>query len=193
MDLEWLACIKDVVRDYTIGKGKYNSTKYSKAYFTWNNMNRRTSINSDYKNWRRYKDCSVVDEWHNFQNFAEWYNKNYYEIPGHKMELDKDILVKGNKIYSPQTCCFVTHELNSLFTSNSINRGSLPIGVQRCHDKFKAYCNGNLGTFDTPEEAFQAYKEAKEKRIRKVAEEYKGLIDERVYQAMICWTVEIGD
>lgn len=51
-----------------------------------------------------YRGCSVCDEWLNFQNFGEWYDENYYEVPNEVMDLDKDILHKGNKIYSPDNC-----------------------------------------------------------------------------------------
>lgn len=62
-----------------------------------------------------YKGCSVCDEWLNYQNFAKWYDDNYYEIKGEIMCLDKDILVKGNKIYSPENCVFVPNYINVLF------------------------------------------------------------------------------
>lgn len=63
-----------------------------------------------------YINCKVCDEWLNFQNFSEWFKNNYYEVEGQRMELDKDILNKGNKIYSPNTCIFVPHNINNLFT-----------------------------------------------------------------------------
>ena len=66
-------------------------------------------------------DCSVYEGWHNFQNFAKWYEDNYYEIEEEQMHLDKDILVKGNKVYSPDTCVFVPETINGLFVkSNAI-------------------------------------------------------------------------
>ena len=71
----------------------------------------------------------MTDEWLNFQNFAEWYEKNYYEIPGEIMCLDKDILIKRNKTYSPETCVFVSNRINNLFVKNDYNRGEYPIGV----------------------------------------------------------------
>ena len=124
-------------------------------------------------------------------------NLQYFKEGWH---LDKDILIKGNKIYSPKTCCFVPREINNLLISRRNGRGDLPIGVTKDKklEKFIAQVSINkkqvrLGTFGTPEEAFQAYKTAKENYIKQKAEEWKGLIDPRVYQAMYEYQVEITD
>lgn len=140
-----------------------------------------------------YKDVEVCEEWKCFQNFAQWYEENYIE----GFQLDKDILVKGNKIYSPETCCFVPMEINMLFTKGNSRICSVreyPIGVSFKKGKYisnmyKKY----LGIFDTVNEAFQAYKIAKEARIKEVAEIWKGKIEENVYQALINYQVEITD
>ena len=100
--------------------------------------------------------------------------------------LDKDILVKGNKIYSPETCCFVPKGINLLFGKNNAKRGNYPIGVCKFKNKFQATINIkgktiSLGHFDTPEEAFEAYKTAKEAYIKEVADEWKDRIEEDVY------------
>lgn len=118
-----------------------------------------------------YIECSVSDLWHNFQNFGDWFENNY--VKG--WHLDKDILVKGNKIYSPETCAFVPQEINMLFTKRDSKRGEYPIGVSKIKKRYasKIRKNGiltNMGTFNTPEEAFQAYKTAKESHIKEVAD-----------------------
>jgi len=137
----------------------------------------------------RYKTCSVDKRWHNFQNFAAWFEKNYVE----GFHLDKDILVKGNKIYSPETCCFVPQEVNTLFTKSNSIRGDYPIGVQYNKD-YKKYCASiDKKYYNTPEEAFQAYKTAKEAYIKEVADKWRGQITEEVYQAMYNYQVEITD
>ena len=76
-----------------------------------------------------YEDCKVYEELLNFQNFAKWDSENYYEIEGETMCLDKDILVKHNKIYSPETCVYVPNTINVLFTKSDKIRGNTPIGV----------------------------------------------------------------
>ena len=141
-----------------------------------------------------YIGCLVDEEWHNFQNFAEWFEDNYVE----GWHLDKDILIKGNKIYSPETCCFVPLEINSLFTKSDKIRGEYPIGVSKKDKKYQANVNKNsgfifLGAFNTPEEAFQVYKTAKEDYIKEVADKWRGQITEQVYQAMYSYQVEITD
>ena len=143
-----------------------------------------------------YKDVTVCEEWHNFQTFAKWFEDNWKS----HMEgwaLEKDILVKGNKIYSPDTCCFVPSEINNLFITNKYKRGDYPIGVRKKVNGFKARIYKDkeihLGYFNTPEEAFQAYKVAKEEYIKEIADKWKDKIDPRVYQAMYNYKVEITD
>ena len=111
-----------------LGAGKYKTrenNKKTKVYILWSDLLRRCYCVEN-KN-ITYKDCSVCDEWHNFQNFAQWYEDNYYEIEGQCMALDKDILYKGNKIYSPNTCVFVPRKINNLFTKRQNQRGDSKI------------------------------------------------------------------
>ena len=128
--------------------------------------------------------------------------KNYYEIPNENMQLDKDILIKDNKIYSPKTCIFVPQRINKLFTKRQNDRGLCPIGVtERKNNKYKKFesrCSiGNgkrisLGYFYTKEEAFKAYKEYKEKYIRQIADEYKSKypnFPQKLYDAMYNYQV----
>jgi hypothetical protein len=145
-----------------------------------------------------YKNCKVCKEWNDYQEFAEWYYSHYYELENEIMNLDKDILKKGNKIYSPKTCVFVPQRINSLFVKSNKIRGELPIGVTKHGNKFRAMLNKDnklihLGLYDTVEEAFHAYKHAKEQYIKEVAEEYKGKIDNRLYDALMNYEVEITD
>ena len=122
------------------------------------------------------------------------------------MQLDKDILNKGNKIYSPETCVFVPQRINNLFTKSNKIRGGYPIGVNYsqncnclcvrcsilCEDKKK---NKHLGYFslDEPFKAFSTYKNFKENYIKKVADEYKELIPQKLYEALYKYEVEIND
>ena len=146
-----------------------------------------------------YKGCRVCKEWWNFQVFAEWYYSHFYELENKMMSLDKDIIKKGNKVYSPNTCVFVPHSINTLFVKSNKVRGEYYIGVYKNGNKFEAQLSkGNgkqipLGLYDTPEEAFLTYKQAKEAYIKEVAEEYKGKIDPRAYEALMKYEVEITD
>ena len=190
-----------------LGEGEYNSYEngeIAKCYKVWNSMLQRC-YDSKYK--RReptYKECTVCNKWHNFQNFAKWCNDNYYEIEDEVISLDKDILSKGNKIYSPETCVFVPQNINSLFIKSNKSRGGLPIGVyyNKQNRKYISACNfgdgqKHLGCYNTPQEAFQVYKEYKEKYIKEVIDSYEGIIPEPHYSklknAIYNYKVEIND
>lgn len=176
------------------GLGNYSKTTHPKIYQTWQNMLARCYNDKYQEKFLTYIGCSVIDYWHNFQVFAKWYENNYVE----DWQLDKDILIKGNKIYSPETCVFVPQEVNKLFVKSNAIRGEYPIGVYKVGDKFIARLNINgkhthIGTFNTPQEAFKAFKTAKENQIKCVANEWKDKITKQTYQALINYTVEITD
>ena len=114
------------------------------------------------------------------------------------MNLDKDILIKNNKIYSPETCVFVPHDINSLFTKANTKRGKYPIGVHFKRNKYHVQIQKykqviHLGTYDTSEEAFTVYKIAKENYIKEIADKYKDLIPKKLYDAMYEYEVEWED
>lgn len=182
-----------------IGEGLYKSVK-SDVYNRWNHLFTRCYNEKYIDKFPTYKDVTVCEEWHNFQNFAKWYEENYYEVDGEKMCLDKDILVKGNKVYSPDTCVFVPEKINNLFIKSNSSRGECPIGVSY-HKTKKKYSSGfrvknkliHLGYFINKTEAFNEYKKAKEKYIKQVADEYKDRIPKRLYDALYRYEVEITD
>lgn len=186
-----------------LGEGRYNASinrKSTKCYDTWQGMLTRCYDSKFIQKYPTYERCRVHESWHNFQVFGKWYYDNFYQIEGQRMELDKDILCKGNKIYSPNTCVFVPQNINKLFTKRDNDRGNCPVGVyyDKSRGKYKAYCNVNgqqkhLGRYKTPEEAFQVYKKFKEKYIKEVAEEYKNEIPSKLYKALMRYEVEIDD
>lgn len=181
-----------------IGIGKYRQKDNKKCYTTWDNIICR-GYSKEYKTkYSTYEKCSVCEEWHNYQNFAEWFCKNYYEIAQERMEIDKDILVKNNKIYSPDTCVFVPRRINSLLIKNDKVRGKYPIGVDFHNKKFRARCmtlNGSiyLGHFNTEIEAFEKYKKFKEEYIKQVADLYKNVIPKKLYLALYNYQIEMED
>ena len=187
-----------------IGVGKFKTCdgngKPTKCHKVWLDMLMRCYSSKYQEKQPTYKGCTVCQEWWNFQVFAEWYYEHYYEFGNNeRMELDKDILNKGNKVYSPNNCVFVPQCINKLFIKSNKRRGEYPIGVNKHGNKFQAHlCKGNrkqihLCTCDTPEEAFQVYKHAKEQYIKEVANEYKLYIPQKLYDAMIAYEVEIDD
>lgn len=184
-----------------IGVGEYKSVinrKITKPYKTWNHIMERCYSEEYHSKYETYKGCEICEQWHNFQNFAEWYNENYYEVEGERMELDKDILCKGNKVYSPDNCVFVPQGVNSLFIRANKLRGDLPIGVTRNRGRlmvsFSKYGKQQvIYGFNNPIEAFNTYKRHKEQYIKEVAECYKPHIPTRLYEAMLRYEVEITD
>ncbi len=110
-----LGTIKDKLRPSVFGVGylgvgvhiSHIKIKPTMQYIAWQGMLRRCYDSKYQAKKPTYKDCSVVKEWHNFQNFAEWYEKNY-PTDSKQYQLDKDKLIKGNKVYNPDACCFLT-------------------------------------------------------------------------------------
>ena len=179
-------------------KSKDENGKETKCYKTWKSMMERCYYHKYKEKHQTYENCTVCHEWHNFQVYAKYHNENYYEVGDEKMTLDKDILHKGNKVYSPNTCVFVPSSINTLFIKCDKVRGDLPIGVSKNGTKFRVRLSKDnericLGTYDTVEQAFLAYKIAKEQYIKEVAEEYKDKIDPRAYEAMMNYEVDIND
>ena len=145
-----------------------------------------------------YVGCTVSDSFKYFPHFKDWCsNQIGFDVKG--FALDKDILVKGNKLYSEETCCFVPQELNNLLTYKKATNNGLPISVsEKKSGKFgvsfrKNSVTQNLGVFDTVEEAFYTYKQAKEDYIKVVANRWRDQIDPRVYDALMSYTVEITE
>lgn len=169
-----------------------------KVYKVWQDMLERCYSAKYQERVVAYRGCTVDPRWHDYQVFAEWYTtQDHY---AEKLQLDKDILFEGNRVYGPDTCCLVPQRINSLTTrKNSSVRGDLPVGVSRqpvggnYMAKFRR--EGKqvyLGTFKTPEEAFYAYKAAKEAYIIEVVAQYPDL-PEKVKEALLAYRVLITD
>ena len=190
-----------------VGEGEYKTSenkKPTKVYDTWKGMLRRCYDKKYHKKEPTYIDCETYKSWLNFQNFGKWFDKNYYEIEGEKMCLDKDILIKHNKIYSPKTCVFVPQTINSLFTKRDNDRGESCIGTTPVNGKYVVQCslinpetgkskNEYLGYYETQEKGFEIYKYYKERNIKQVADYFKRQIPSELYNAMYRYEVEITD
>lgn len=177
----------------------------TKEYKTWIQMLRRCFSEKEKNRKPTYKDISCCNEWLLYENFYEWLHSQpnfdkWYN--GNRWAIDKDILIKGNKIYSPNTCCLVPHNVNALFLKHDAARGGLPLGLTKHGKNIQVWCNNPfngkcepLGTYSTIEEAFKVYKLHKEDIIRQVAEiEYmNNNITKQCYNAMLNYKVEITD
>jgi hypothetical protein len=177
-----------------------------KEYVTWQSMIQRC-YDEKYKNKKlTYKDVVCCKEWLVYDNFYEWLHEqpNFDKWLNGDYAIDKDILVKGNKIYSPETCCLVPRLVNQMFTKCNARRGSLPIGVFKVKEgTYKVWCQNPLsntkdylGSYNSADDGFYfGYKPYKENLIKQVAKiEYSnGNITKRCYDAMMSYIVEIND
>ena len=183
--------------------GAKNKKSNVTAYNLWHDMMKRAYSKNIHAKNSAYRDVEVCDEWLNYQNFESWCEGQKFftakDMKGKNYHLDKDIINKGNKVYSPKSCCFIPQEVNNLLVLKKTVRGKYPLGV--CYNKrkscFVAYIDASgrkhLGYHNNPDEAFQAYKVAKEDYIKEVAEKWKGKISDKVYDALMDWEINIDD
>lgn len=182
-----------------LGESFDKSSCDRELYTLWRNMLKRCYSEGQHVEQPTYKDCVVSDNFKNFQYFSKWCN-NQIGFKQNGYQLDKDILVKGNKVYSEDTCVFVPKELNLLLVSRQLHRGASPVGVNyhKRRKQYRARCNKgginiHLGWFSDENSAFQTYKQVKEAHIKEVANQWKGKVDQRVYTALMNYQVEITD
>lgn len=203
--------IKDPYSPSVYGVGilgtKYLSTVNgvrTKEYALWMDMLRRCYSDTYKKKNQTYTDCEVSDKFKSYEYFYEWCNKQIgfnVDGNGNQFQLDKDLLIKANKVYSESTCVFLPKEINSVLTKCTASRGEHLIGVcwHNTNKAFVARVHKNkgkpehLGLFNTEIEAFNAYKQAKEAYLKELANKWKGQIDERAYEALMNYQVEITD
>ena len=178
--------------------------KRVKEYNLWQDILKRCFSETFKTRCPTYKGCTVSDNFLNYAYFYDWCQEQIgfgnVEAKGRSWCLDKDILSTGNKLYSETTCVFVPNEINTFFTDRGNARGEYPLGVNfyKASGKFQAYCNVNgkrqhLGYYNTPQEAFAVYKPFKEALCKKLALKWQHEIDERLFNAMMNWSVTYED
>lgn len=173
--------------------------KICKIYQQWNSMIARCYCKKTQERKPTYIGCYVSDDFKDYSKWREWYDNYQYKYEG--WQLDKDLLVKGNKVYSAYTCVFLPFEINVALTKSTKTRGNYFIGVYFDNRKKKfvsRVCLGTgkqkvLGRYDTELEAYLAYKKAKEDYLKELADKYKDLLDPRAYEALYNYTVHIDD
>ena len=191
------------VYDVGVSGTKYPSTingTLTKEYALWQSMLRRCYSDISKKKYPTYEGCEVSNKFKSYEYFYEWCHKQI-GFGNEGWHLDKDLLAKGNKVYSESTCVFIPQEINTLLVKRESSRGVHLIGVY-WHNTKKAFVamvsKGKskqewLGLFNTEIEAFNAYKTAKEAFVKEQANKWKSQIDERAYNALMNYTVEITD
>ena len=201
--------IKDKLSPSVYGVGivgiRYNTKidgKHTTEYGTWKNMLRRCYSEKGRHKFQSYDDCTVSENFKKYSYFYEWVNKqvgfNTVDDMGNIFQLDKDLLSKGNKIYSETTCVFLPLEINIALAIKDGKHKKFHVGVRKNRNKYEVICCINskstyLGLFNTELEAFNAYKQAKENYLKQLAEKWKDQIDERAYNALMNYQVEITD
>lgn len=178
-----------------MGEGPHTSKTAPIPYIVWSGMLERCYSDKRRHLYRSYQDCTVSPEWLNFQNFAEWYLK---KVPSSQMALDKDLLSEGKAIYSAETCVLLPQDVNTAITDTKSRRGQYPVGVTRKDTLFYASISRgglrtHLGSYETAEEAFFAYKAAKEAHVQDLADRYKDVLEPRAYKALYEFTVNAHD
>ena len=176
----------------------------TKEYKLWCNMLKRCYSDTYQKKRPTYEGCKVSDNFKSYEYFYEWCHKQI-GFGNQGWHLDKDLLtkgnIKGNKVYSEESCVFIPSEINTLLIKCTASRGKHLIGVywSKTHKAFRAQVNTNkgkqeyLGLFNTEIEAFNAYKKAKESFIKEQANKWRGKIDNRAYDALMSYEVGIDD
>ncbi len=172
----------------------------AKEYVLWKSMLERCYSDTLKKKYPTYEGCEASENFKYYEYFYEWCRKQV-GFGNDGFELDKDLLIKGDKVYSETICVFLPNEINSLLTKSTAKRGEYLIGVSwsETNKAFVARVSRNkgkpeyLGYFNTEIEAFNAYKQAKESFIKEQAEKWKGEIDGRAYEALMSYEVEITD
>ena len=171
---------------------KVKGYKSNKSYNIWVKMIERCYKSSDKTD--AYIDCYVSKEWHDYKIFKEWFDKNYYTLQsGERVHLDKDILVKSNRFYSPDNCIFVPQSINQIFQRRVIRADGNPVGVIKSgKNSYIAVTSDNIAKKIIRSEPKKSIEEAsichtimKRDYILKVAEYYKNNIPKKLYDRLI--------
>ena len=191
--------VKDPYAPITFGVGYMGNGEYisrgsdgdkTPAYKSWSKiLDRCYRVNRSIRN-KSYIGCTIADEWKCFQNFAKWHEDNF-KPHMKEWDLDKDLFVKDNRIYSPSTCCFIPQEINKILIRRSDNKNA-PMGAIFKNGKFivRMYKDGKrlpLGSYNNAEQASMVYKTAKEDYIKELAERWKPYLDIRAYNSLISY------
>lgn len=172
--------------DYAVQlRVKDGKTLHCPFYTVWVGVLRRCYSESWKVKYPTYKECTIDVEWHRFSVFKAWMQTQDWQ----DKVLDKDILIVGNKLYSPTTCVFITSKVNKFCNENNASRGEWPIGVSLYEHGFHARAKDvrtnklkYLGTYTSAEEAHEVWVAFKLKQAHILASEQT---DGRVAKALI--------
>ena len=184
-DLDYTVIVTETV-GYVDGKQKQKVIWKCPYYTKWIMMLSRCYSKTLHKALPRYENCAVCDEWLLLSNFKAWMEKQDWE----GKHLDKDLIVRGNRMYSPETCCFIPEKLNIFMVECNASRGDFPIGVSWRSDrgKFRARCNNpftrkeeHLGYFSDLVDAHNAWLSRK----LELCEGFYGIVEDEIVSKLI--------
>jgi len=166
----------------------FENGKIIRSYDIWKGIHRRV-YKPKPQEVKNYFGCSVCEEWMIYSNFKKWYDEHYIE----GYHIDKDILVKGNKIYGPEYCCFVPLVINSIFVRKKPKESAV-VGVQKTIEYGKVVYTSVINDWlekkllckrgKTEKEAYGYYVERRLDYIKRIADHFKDTLEERVYQTL---------
>lgn len=166
----------------------------TKLHQLWHNMYYRCYSKEYHERSPQYIGCSMCDEWlDDKEAFFDWVRENYYTVGDEQIDLDKDILVKDNKIYGSDTAIFAPHSINTYFENLTREPIYLPKLEKYKMDIFIEGKSINIGYYNTAEEAKKNYIKHKESAIMAKADIYKADIPRALYNAMVNWKIELTD
>ena len=171
---------KDV---FGVGVNDLNYSSKEHAYKCWHSMLKRCYYPRTFTTHPLYKDCFVCDDWLVFSKFKEWFDKHYVE----GWCIDKDIIVKGNKEYAPEKCCFVPVEINNMFKNGHNQETIRCVRMERGKYSFRCPTQNGRTTkrgFSTAQEAFESYLCARREYIIYLANKHKGKLNKVVYNIL---------
>lgn len=186
-DADYTVQVKETVGHTEIGTKIQKLLWFCPFYVKWKDMLRRCYSQKYHDKFPTYVGCRTVPEWHYFMTFRAWMEKQDWE----GRHLDKDLLIPGNKVYSPDTCVFLDPNINTFLIESTKATGNLPIGVtfHRASGKFVAQGNSletgkrkHLGLLVDPQDAHQTWLSSKLEEAKLLASSQK---DERVSKALL--------
>lgn len=184
-DADYVVAQKETI-GYVNGKQKRKLVWRCPFYQTWASMLMRCFSGRYIISRPTYENVTCCEEWLVFSEFKRWMEQQDWE----GKQLDKDIIFPENKIYSPETCAFVSCTTNTFILTMDTSRGEYPLGVywEEQRGKFKAMCSNpftkkgeHLGRFNCPKEAHEAWRKRKHELAQLVAETES---DPRVVEAL---------
>lgn len=192
--LKVLECGEFVEKPTSLSKLNYKDKEISRIHNIWTGIINRSMNPAVKQKHPSYEDVKLHKDWYVFEDFYSWYISqkgfNIKDNKGRYYSVDKDLLISGNKVYSPETCCLLPNEINCLIKGNFRKGSSLPKGVF-ANKRGNFYSTINLfgkrvylGAYVTAEEAFVAYKKARESHLRVLSHLYVGLVDDKVIKAL---------